>query len=103
MTFAGFCIENDDINVIVCEFGLGNFGGLLGLCVGFSLMSIIEIVYFVTVRLYQNITSANNSKQSPQMNPSYYKTESFDDRKIREMYVNDYRTINNRQYFHSRY
>lgn len=33
----------------------GNFGGLLGLCLGFSLVNIIEIVYFATVRVYQNI------------------------------------------------
>lgn len=33
----------------------GYFGGLLSLCIGFSTISVMEIVYFATVRLYQNI------------------------------------------------
>ncbi|XP_056634912.1 pickpocket protein 28-like [Diorhabda sublineata] len=35
---------------------LANFGGLLGLFVGFSLLSLIEIIYFLTLRIYCNIT-----------------------------------------------
>lgn len=80
----------------------GNFGGLLGLCVGFSLVSIIEIVYFMTVRLYQNITSTNSIAQSLEPTKTYHKTESVDDRKVREMYVNDYKNLN-RQLFYGRY
>lgn len=80
----------------------GNFGGLLGLCVGFSLVSIIEIVYFMTVRLYQNITSTNSIAQSSEPTKTYHKTESVDDRKVREMYVNDYKNLN-RQLFYGRY
>jgi len=30
---------------------LANFGGLLGLFLGFSLMSVLELVYFCTIRL----------------------------------------------------
>ncbi|KDR23824.1 hypothetical protein L798_13001 [Zootermopsis nevadensis] len=31
---------------------LGNFGGICGLFVGFSLISIVEFVYFFTLRLF---------------------------------------------------
>ncbi|XP_072397815.1 pickpocket protein 28-like [Diabrotica undecimpunctata] len=34
---------------------LANFGGLLGLFTGFSLLSMLEIVYFLTIRLYFNV------------------------------------------------
>ncbi|CAG9833089.1 unnamed protein product [Diabrotica balteata] len=34
---------------------LANFGGLLGLFVGFSLLSLIEIVYFLTLRIFCNV------------------------------------------------
>lgn len=29
-----------------------NTGGILGLCLGFSVLSLLEIVYFITLRLY---------------------------------------------------
>lgn len=31
---------------------IANAGGLLGLCMGFSMLSLLEIVYYVTVRLF---------------------------------------------------
>jgi hypothetical protein len=31
---------------------LANTGGLLGLCLGFSGLSLLEIIYFITLRLY---------------------------------------------------
>ncbi|XP_030745254.1 uncharacterized protein LOC115874287 [Sitophilus oryzae] len=34
---------------------LGNFGGLLGLFTGFSVLSLMEIIYFLTLRIYYNI------------------------------------------------
>lgn len=34
---------------------LANFGGLLGLFVGFSLLSLIEIIYYCTLRIICNI------------------------------------------------
>ncbi|XP_018572876.1 pickpocket protein 28-like [Anoplophora glabripennis] len=34
---------------------LANFGGLLGLFTGFSLLSLMEIIYFLTVRIFCNI------------------------------------------------
>lgn len=34
---------------------LANFGGLLGLCIGFSLLTLIEVIYYLTVRIVCNI------------------------------------------------
>lgn len=34
---------------------LANCGGLLGLCMGFSLLSLIELMYFCSVRFYGNL------------------------------------------------
>ena len=31
-------------------FTLANIGGLLGLCLGFSLLSVVEVIYFFTLR-----------------------------------------------------
>lgn len=30
----------------------GNFGGVCGLFIGFSIISIVELLYFVTIRYY---------------------------------------------------
>ena len=35
-------------------------GGLLGMCMGFSLLSAIEFVYFFTARLYYNHVALRN-------------------------------------------
>lgn len=42
----------------------GNFGGLLGLCLGFSLINLIEIVYFATVQLYYNFSSLSTESEA---------------------------------------
>jgi uncharacterized membrane protein len=44
----------------------GNFGGICGLFVGFSLISIVEFVYFFTLRLYFVVrnTKDENTKDS---------------------------------------
>jgi amiloride-sensitive sodium channel len=34
-----------------------NIGGLLGLCMGFSALSLVEFVYFFSLRLFFNIFS----------------------------------------------
>ncbi|XP_075210433.1 pickpocket protein 28-like [Lycorma delicatula] len=34
---------------------LGTCGGLMGFCCGFSILSLIEIIYYATIRLYNNI------------------------------------------------
>jgi len=44
----------------------GNFGGICGLFVGFSLISIVEFVYFFTLRLFFVVrnTEDENSKDN---------------------------------------
>lgn len=34
---------------------VSNFGGILGLCLGFSIISMMEVVYFFSLKLYQNL------------------------------------------------
>ncbi|CAG9865180.1 unnamed protein product [Phyllotreta striolata] len=45
---------------------LSNFGGLLGLFTGFSLLSAVELVYFVSVRLWCNRRLYNDLSGPPQ-------------------------------------
>lgn len=80
---------------------LGHFGGLLGIIFGFSLINIAEIVYFTTFRLYQNAIGTN-AKQTflgaqqvqpvQQVQRVQCSVDGKEERKIREMYVNDFRT-----------
>ena len=42
-------------------FVLGNFGGICGLFVGFSLISVVEFVYFFTLRLFFAIREPQNT------------------------------------------
>lgn len=39
------------IHVFIC-LHTASTGGLLGLCMGFSFLSLVEIVYFVTLKLW---------------------------------------------------
>lgn len=80
----------------------GNFGGLLGLCLGFSLVNIIEIVYFATVRLYQNISLVygNNKTQNEALVHKKPKLTA-EDKRIRDMYVNDFKKFDGKM-FHYR-
>ncbi|XP_046391658.1 pickpocket protein 28-like [Ischnura elegans] len=41
---------------------LANCGGLLGLFMGFSFLSLVEIIYFFTLRLFNNIKGATQDK-----------------------------------------
>ena len=34
---------------------ISQMGGLLGLCIGFSLISGVEIIYWLTIRLFRNV------------------------------------------------
>lgn len=38
---------------------LSDYGGILGLCLGCSIISILELIYFLTFRSYQNIFNNN--------------------------------------------
>lgn len=78
---------------------LGNFGGLLGLCLGFSLVNIIEIIYFATVRLYRNISVAMKTKTHQNVDQTFHLSK--EDKQIREMYVNDFKKYDNKM-FHTR-
>jgi amiloride-sensitive sodium channel len=40
-------------------------GGLLGLYLGFSILSLVEIIYFFTVRLYCNFQSKKKKRPAP--------------------------------------
>lgn len=71
---------------------------MLGLCMGFSLISLLEILYYLTVRFYQNICSESGFtekvqtvKKAPNMfnrkPPSYKEIEkslakNYDDKRI---------------------
>lgn len=78
---------------------LGHFGGLLGLCFGFSLINIAEIVYFTTFRLYQNAIGTNTKQTFLERVQPVQRVQRVqcvvdgkEERKIREMYVNDFKT-----------
>lgn len=80
---------------------LGNFGGLLGLCLGFSLVNVVEIIYFATVGLYQNFSWLTSSGHNRPNALIYRKSQSFEDREVREMYANDFKN-HNRKMFQNR-
>lgn len=49
---------------------------MLGLCLGLSLISVIELFYFITVRFYQNVAKTNeenNAKKSPKIDAKQLK------------------------------
>lgn len=39
---------------------ISTFGGILGLCIGFSAIGVLELVYFSTIKLYQNWRPSEN-------------------------------------------
>ena len=41
---------------------LGQFGGLVGLCIGFSLLSVIEFCYWFSLRLWHDERIRENAK-----------------------------------------
>ena len=41
---------------------LANIGGLMGLCLGISAMSVLEFLYFFTARLFFNITTPRSEE-----------------------------------------
>lgn len=75
----------------------GNFGGLLGLCLGFSLVNIIEIVYFATVRVYQNIEMIYGKslfKRKSQEKPATDDKIAPIQKHLFEIYKNDFKYFN---------
>ena len=41
---------------------ISNIGGLLGLCLGFSILSLVEFIYFFTARLFFNIVTPRSEE-----------------------------------------
>ena len=39
---------------------ISQMGGLLGLCIGFSLISGVEIIYWLTIRLFRNVINKSH-------------------------------------------
>lgn len=61
---------------------------------GFSLINIVEIIYFSTFRLYQNAIGKNSTQiflEAKQVQPVERYLDSKEERRIREMYVNDFK------------
>lgn len=38
---------------------VSEYGGILSLCLGCSIISLVEVVYFLTLRFYQNLFSSS--------------------------------------------
>lgn len=52
-------------NVLYAWYDIvSDYGGILSLCLGCSIISFIELAYFMTFRLYQNIFSNNKNLMS---------------------------------------
>lgn len=87
----------------------GSFGGLLGLCLGFSLISIVEIAYFATVRLYRNIPLSFSTQTEDAQNWAQKKTstenasDALFSQKVKRMYVNDFYLVEKRKTTRNRY
>ncbi|KAL1497372.1 hypothetical protein ABEB36_008353 [Hypothenemus hampei] len=47
---------------------LANVGGLLGLFIGFSLLSMVELIYFLTLRIICNVKLYKNWYGKPEIN-----------------------------------
>jgi uncharacterized membrane protein len=81
---AGCAVAISIPSLIFCFVFSGNFGGICGLFVGFSLISIVEFVYFFTLRLFfvvrstkdenpkDNIDSGNKNTNRIQNNGNIY-------------------------------
>lgn len=46
---------------------LANIGGTFGLFIGFSLLSLVELIYFISIRLFFNIKKRNTNSIKRQM------------------------------------
>ncbi|XP_068083963.1 pickpocket protein 28 [Anabrus simplex] len=51
---------------------LANCGGLLGLCIGFSILSLVEVVYFFTLRIFFNFRKEHKKQEAPHINNEKY-------------------------------
>ena len=76
------------LNVVESSFLPANCGGLLGLFCGFSLISLVEIIYFLTFRLWAACFSRYKAKQLRNANqarkPCPESTEAITESSIEE-------------------
>lgn len=50
-------------NVLYAWYDIvSDYGGILSLCLGCSIISIFEIIYFLTIRFHQNLFNSENFK-----------------------------------------
>ena len=50
------------MNPFDCCFS-ASFGGVIGLCMGFSLLSLAELIYFFTIRLSVDLRKEKSAKK----------------------------------------
>lgn len=66
------------------------------MCLGFSLISLVEILYYATVKLYQNIPEVYNSHgdeeaiEKSKTSDASLSVLTFNKKKISEIYVADF-------------
>lgn len=73
---------------------LANCGGLLGLFMGFSLLSIVEILYYCTLRLFCNLRTRKNRKRRQRWS-LYQKPQNTTVPSITVMQTNDLDDLKN--------
>lgn len=76
---------------------IGHFGGLLGLCFGFSLINVVEIIYFFTFRLYQHLSNKSKHQNNAELDK---------DGNLCQIYASDFKMGNSKIFqptFHSQF
>lgn len=70
------------MNIMTIVLLLASFGGIFGLCLGGSIISLVEILYFATVRFFTRVIKANEEKEKQIMKI-----------KSTKLFVGEHRTI----------
>ena len=55
-------IKKKTNKLFIWFYSLANFGGTVGLCTGFSLLSLAEILYFFSLRIFNDRERTNEKK-----------------------------------------
>lgn len=56
----GNTYANDETNLFIQTIFVASFGGIFGLCLGGSVISLVEMVYYFTMRLYNRLQSQDS-------------------------------------------
>lgn len=57
---------------------VSDYGGMLGLFVGCSIVTVFEIIFYLTVRFYQNLfNSVSFMKKFQRQKPNVFKNKAF--------------------------